>query len=154
MRSTGPTRAPVTIDAVVEKKLAALESDAVALILRSVSGTASQLLQPKFPVRAQPRHQRGASVEILAGLGMTAGSGFPPCLRPAGGPHASTGRGGGPRVCLTTRQHRWMNWLDPDWTRKQLIPLFKIGHDLCEPAWNGLLQDTQVLTLPTSVGDV
>jgi hypothetical protein len=47
-----------------------------------------------------------------------------------------------------------MNWLDPDWTRKQLIPLFKIGHDLCEPAWNGLLQDTQVLTLPTSVGDV
>jgi hypothetical protein len=35
-------------------------------------------------------------------------------------------------------------WLDPEWTRTQLIPLFKIGHNLSEPAWNGLLQDSHV----------
>src|SRR5205085_5569708 len=90
-------------------------------------------------------HLTDAIADILAGLPMTAGSGLPTAI--SGRLEAlmrAPGEGADHAVCLTTRQLRWLYWLDPDWTRKQLVPLFKIGHDLCEPAWNGLLQGSRV----------
>src|SRR5207247_5883629 len=98
-----------------------------------------------YAINSPIGHLTGAIVDILAGLGMSAGSGLPGQVSDRlEALMRAPGEGADHAVCLTTRQLRWLYWLDPDWTRKQLIPLFKIGHDLCEPAWNGLLQDTQV----------
>ena len=38
---------------------------------------------------------------------------------------------------------RWLYGIDPSWIRSEIIPLFAPGHALAEPAWNGLLWDTQ-----------
>ena len=90
-------------------------------------------------------HLTDGLVEILAGLSLAEGS----CLPAEVSGRLETlmrapGEGADYAVCLMTRRLRWLHWLDPKWTGTQLIPMFAIGHDLCEPAWNGLLQDTQV----------
>jgi hypothetical protein len=84
-------------------------------------------------------------VDILAGLGLTEGSGLPAAVSDRLETlMRAPGEGADYAVCLTTRQLRWLYWLDSEWTGKRLIPMFAIGHDRCEPAWNGLLQDTQI----------
>jgi hypothetical protein len=90
-------------------------------------------------------HLTDGIVDILAGLGLAEGSGLPAAVSDRLETlMRAPGEGADYAVCLTTRQLRWLYWLDPEWTGKQLIPLFAIGHDLSEPAWNGLLQDTQI----------
>lgn len=90
-------------------------------------------------------HLTDGIVDVLAGFSLVEGSGLPAAVS-----HRfetlmrAPGEGADHAVCLTTRQLRWLFWLDPDWTRTKLIPLFKIGHELSEPAWNGLLQDSYV----------
>ena len=98
-----------------------------------------------YAINSPIGHLTDGIVDILAGLGVTEGSGLPAAVsNRLEALMRAPGEGADHAVCLTTRQLRWLYWLDPDWTRNQLIPLFKIGHDLCEPAWNGLLQDSQV----------
>jgi hypothetical protein len=90
-------------------------------------------------------HLTDGLVEILAGFSLPEGSGLPMAV--SGRLETlmrAPGDGADYALCLMTRQLRWLHWLDPKWTGTELIPLFAIGHDLCEPAWNGLLQDTQV----------
>lgn len=102
-----------------------------------------------YAINSPIGHLTDGIVDILAGLGLTERRGLPAAV--SGRLEAlirAPGEGADHAVCLTTRQLRWLYWLDPDWTRKHLIPLFKIGHDLCEPAWNGLLQDSHVPAPP------
>ena len=90
-------------------------------------------------------HLTDGIVHILAGLSLVEGGGLPDGVSDRlESLMRAPGEGADHAVCLTTRQLRWLHWLDPNWTRKQLIPLFKIGHDLSESAWNGLLQDSHV----------
>jgi hypothetical protein len=90
-------------------------------------------------------HLTDGIVDVLAGFGLAEGSGLPAGVsRRLEALMRAPGEGADHAVCLTTRQLRWLFWLDPEWTRTQLIPLFKSGHDLSEPAWNGLLQDRHV----------
>ena len=82
---------------------------------------------------------------MLDGLGLAEDSGLPAVVSDRlEALMRAPGEGADYAVCLTTRQLRWLYWLDPGWTRKHLIPTFKIGHDLCEPAWNGFLLGAQV----------
>jgi hypothetical protein len=86
-------------------------------------------------VNAPIGHLTDGITDVLDGVRLPEGSGIPVAvsdrleilMR-------APGEGADHAVCLTTRQLRWLYWLDADWTRKHLIPLFKIGHDLCEPA--------------------
>ena len=113
----------------------------------SVSGNA---LQPSrrtidHAINSPIGHLADAILDILAGLGLSEGNGLPAAI--SGRLEAlmqAPGEGANHAVCLTTRRLPWLHWLDSKWTRKRLIPLFKIGHDLCEPAWNGLVYDSQV----------
>ena len=99
----------------------------------------------EYAINSPIGHLTDGVLDILAGLGVTEGSGLPAAVSDRLKTlMRAPGEGADHAVCLTTRQLRWLSCLDPDWTRKQLIPLFKIGHDLCEPAWNGLLQDRNV----------
>jgi hypothetical protein len=90
-------------------------------------------------------HLTGGLLEVLSGLALGQGSGLPPAVSARLETLLQApGEGRDHAVCLTTQQLRWLYSLDPGWTRKRLISLFTIGHDLCEPAWNGLLQDNRV----------
>ena len=44
-------------------------------------------------------------------------------------------------ACRMARDLRWLYYVDPRWTRTHLLPMLASTHDLCEPAWNGLLED-------------
>ena len=55
------------------------------------------------------------------------------------------GEGSDHAVCATTRRLRWLYYLDPDWVRDRIIPMFKLVHPDAEPAWNGYLHNR---TLP------
>jgi hypothetical protein len=90
-------------------------------------------------------HITDGLTDILASLGLTEGSCLPPAISDRlESVMRAPGEGKDYAVCLTTRQLRWLHWLDPVWTERRLIPLFAISHELCEPAWNGLLHDTQI----------
>jgi hypothetical protein len=90
-------------------------------------------------------HLTDGILDVLGGLDLVESSGLPdPISLRLETLMRAPGEGADYAVCLTARRLRWLHWLDPEWTRERLIPLFRNDHDLCEPAWNGLLQDTHV----------
>jgi hypothetical protein len=107
--------------------------------------------------RVQSRHTRDHAlnsvvghllrglIEMMGSDELTASAGIPRdfterferLLRmPGDGAHHAT--------CELSLQLRWLFYIDPAWTRRQIIPLFSAGHKLSEAAWNGLLDDSQL----------
>ncbi|MES2038634.1 MAG: SIR2 family protein [Pseudomonadota bacterium] len=46
-------------------------------------------------------------------------------------------------VVVLMRRINYLLYIDPKWTKHVLLPCFDIRHELCEPAWNGLLTGDQ-----------
>jgi hypothetical protein len=38
----------------------------------------------------------------------------------------------------------WLDYLDSEWVNQHIIPMFELGHDRAEPAWNGFLHSDQL----------
>lgn len=53
----------------------------------------------------------------------------------------ASGGGRDHAICETTIRLTWLHYLDPDWVRDRIIPLFSLSNDLAEPAWNGFLHN-------------
>lgn len=53
----------------------------------------------------------------------------------------TAGEGGDHATCETAIRLTWLYYLDPDWVRDRIIPLFSLSNDLAEPAWNGFLHN-------------
>ena len=47
-------------------------------------------------------------------------------------------------VCETMMRLRWLFYIDPRWTRRHLVPLLSPDNVRAEPAWNGLLHDSEL----------
>ena len=54
------------------------------------------------------------------------------------------GEGADHAVCVMTVRHQWLNFVDPNWTKSRIIPLFSQDHKQSEPAWNGCIHSNQV----------
>jgi len=52
---------------------------------------------------------------------------------------AAPGEGSDHAVHTIARQLRWLDSIDPEWTRRTIVPLFNFEHPSAEPAWNGFL---------------
>lgn len=49
------------------------------------------------------------------------------------------GEGSDHVVCILATQIGWLNYIDPDWVSKTMLPWFNTDQDFCEPSWNGIL---------------
>ena len=49
-------------------------------------------------------------------------------------------------VCETTARLRWLYFLDPEWVRQKIVPLFQHTNPSAEPAWNGFSYTDQLPT--------
>lgn len=65
---------------------------------------------------------------------------------------AVPGEGRDHAICVLTYNIRWLFYLDPDWVRERLLPLFEFNHDLSEPAWNGYLSAAKIP--PSEIGAI
>ncbi len=54
------------------------------------------------------------------------------------------GEGSDHAVSEATIRLRWLYYLDPNWVREQIIPLFQLDNARAEPSWNGYLHDNQM----------
>jgi hypothetical protein len=87
-----------------------------------------------------------ALVHSLNDLKRGKGSGIPPAFRDRfERAIALPGEGADHAVLTITQQLRWLDWLDPAWTREVLVPLFSPTNSFAEPAWAGYLTDTQLM---------
>ena len=58
----------------------------------------------------------------------------------------SPGEGRDHAVCIIAQHADWLNWIDPDWFSRVVLPWMNLDHDLSEPAWNGLAHYEKPLT--------
>ena len=54
------------------------------------------------------------------------------------------GEGSDHAICTIARELRWLDYVDPDWTRATILPWFDPENPAAEPAWNGFLYDNQL----------
>lgn len=47
------------------------------------------------------------------------------------------GEGADHSVSRTTLDIVWLEWLDPEWAREKILPMFQLDHNFAEPAWSG-----------------
>ena len=55
----------------------------------------------------------------------------------------ATGEGSNHAICILSQQVNWLDYIAPGWVKEKMIPWFKMGHPACEPAWNGLLSQSE-----------
>lgn len=55
------------------------------------------------------------------------------------------GEGGDHAVAILTRQILWLNYIDPQWVIKRIVPWFDFDNSLSEPAWNGFFSAAKML---------
>jgi len=83
-------------------------------------------------------------LRILSALKPEPGAGIPSEIKERVGRLLRLPGEAGDHVASTvTFKLRWLYGIDPSWIRSEIIPLFAPDHPLAEPAWNGLLWDTQ-----------
>ena len=54
------------------------------------------------------------------------------------------GEGSDHAICTIARELRWLDYVDPDWTRATILPWFDPENPAAEPAWNGFLYDNKL----------
>ena len=54
------------------------------------------------------------------------------------------GEGSDHAICTIARRLRWLDYVDPDWTRSTILPWFDPENPAAEPAWNGFLCDNRL----------
>ena len=54
------------------------------------------------------------------------------------------GEGGDHAICTIARRLRWLDYVDPDWTRSTILSWFDPESPAAEPAWNGFLHDNRL----------
>lgn len=54
------------------------------------------------------------------------------------------GEGADHAIAITARNLNWLMFVDPIWTKKQLIPFLDLKHPAAEPAWNGYLNSNSM----------
>lgn len=57
---------------------------------------------------------------------------------------AARGEGSDHAVSITTSKLNWLMYIDPNWTRRRIVPMLAFDHPASEPAWNGLLSSRSV----------
>jgi len=57
---------------------------------------------------------------------------------------AAPGEGSAHAVGIIAHQLRWLNFVDPEWVRRTVVPWFSLEHPASEAAWNGFLYDTRL----------
>jgi hypothetical protein len=56
----------------------------------------------------------------------------------------AAGEGSDHAASIAASKLNWLMYVDPDWTRKRLIPMLAFDHPASEPTWNGFLHSGRV----------
>ena len=54
------------------------------------------------------------------------------------------GEGSDHAICIIARELRWLDYVDPAWTRATILPWFDPENPAAEPAWNGFLYNSRL----------
>lgn len=54
------------------------------------------------------------------------------------------GEGSDHAICIIAKELRWLDYVDPNWTRATILPWFDPEGPAAEPAWSGFLADNQL----------
>ena len=79
-------------------------------------------------------------IDLLNSQNLERGSGLPPEIKlRLERLIAAPGEGSDHAVYTIARQLKWLDSIDPEWTRRTIVPWFNLKHSATEPAWNGFL---------------
>lgn len=91
----------------------------------------------------------GEAVELLVNLlnsqNLGKGAGLPPEIKlRLERLVAAPGEGFDHAAYTIAQQLKWLDYIDPEWTRRMIVPWFNLEHSVTEPAWNGFLHNTSL----------